>query len=103
MPEPEKEAVEQNDRRLFNREAAHFLGMAPSTLSQKRFYGAGPPYLKYGGKVVYLASDLREYMQSHRIVPNGDDAKQRAEHRAEQRAMLPRRGRGRPRKVVSKK
>ena len=50
-------------------EAADFIGVAKTTLESWRFYGKGPAYLKVGGKVFYLESDLIAFMEAGRVLP----------------------------------
>jgi predicted DNA-binding transcriptional regulator AlpA len=58
-------AVEQEYMRAS--EAAEFCRLSVSTLASMRCYGGGPPFSKSGRRVVvYLVSDLREWMQSRR-------------------------------------
>ena len=45
-------------------EAAHVLGLAPSTLAKLRLNGNGPTYCKLGRRVVYRPSDLESWLQS---------------------------------------
>jgi hypothetical protein len=49
--------------------AAAFLGTKKSTLEAWRFHAKGPPYLKVGGKVFYLESDLLAFMEAGRVLP----------------------------------
>jgi hypothetical protein len=51
------------------KETAEFLEVAETTLESWRFYGKGPPYLKIGGKVFYLESDLIAFMEAGRVLP----------------------------------
>ena len=46
---------------LLTREAAAFLRLSPRTLERQRRLGIGPPYTKYGRRVVYELGDLKSY------------------------------------------
>ena len=53
-------------------QAAPYIGMSRSFLRQSRMNGkrpkrtAGPPFLKIGRKVLYLADDLDDWLLGHR-------------------------------------
>jgi hypothetical protein len=49
--------------------AAERIGKKPQTLRNWRHLRKGPPYIRIGRSIVYLESDLREYMEKHRIDP----------------------------------
>ncbi len=57
---------------LTEKQAAPYIGMSRSFLRQSRMNGkrqnrtAGPPFLKIGRKVLYLADDLDDWLQEHR-------------------------------------
>ena len=38
-------------------------------LSQWRFYGRGPDFIKYGNKVYYAGADLIAWLEKHRVQP----------------------------------
>lgn len=44
-------------------ELAAWLGISRKTLQKWRSLGMGPPYLKFGTKVVYRAEDIEAYIQ----------------------------------------
>lgn len=46
-------------------ECAHRLGIRVSTLSNMRWTGRGPTYIKVGGRVRYRLVDIAEYLNSH--------------------------------------
>jgi len=62
----------QNQRLLTEKQAAPYIGMSRSFLRQSRMTGrrknrtAGPPFLKIGRKVLYLAEDLDTWLLEHR-------------------------------------
>ena len=39
------------------------------TLSQWRFRGEGPPYVKFGNRVLYEGRALNDWLDSHRVEP----------------------------------
>lgn len=43
--------------------------ISASSLAQRRVYGKGPPYIKFGGKVFYKGSDLNSWLMSRRVEP----------------------------------
>ena len=61
-----------NYRLLTEKQAAPYIGMSRSFLRQSRMNGrrqnrtAGPPFLKIGRKVLYLAEDLDTWLLEHR-------------------------------------
>ena len=61
-----------NHRLLTEIQAAPYIGMSRSFLRQSRMNGkrqnrtAGPPFLKIGRKVLYLADDLDDWLLAHR-------------------------------------
>jgi predicted DNA-binding transcriptional regulator AlpA len=48
-------------RYLRTPEAARLLGLSGRTLEKHRTYGTGPRYLKLGGRVVYVLSELLDW------------------------------------------
>lgn len=48
---------------LLASEAAAYLKRSAGTLAQMRFHGVGPKYYSDGGKVLYLQSDLDEWVK----------------------------------------
>ena len=54
---------------LTEREAARFLGVAPRTLNNWRYFDKGPAYIRIGSRAVrYLPTDLDAYRQQHRNI-----------------------------------
>jgi hypothetical protein len=59
-------------RLLTEKQAAPYIGMSRSFLRQSRMNGRrqnrtpGPPFLKIGRKVLYLADDLDNWLLEHR-------------------------------------
>jgi hypothetical protein len=54
------------------REAACYVGLAAQSLNNRRCRRLPPPYVKIGGRVIYLKSDLDTFLQAHRIDPGGN-------------------------------
>ena len=48
---------------LDTEQAAVWLHVSPRTLNNQRALGTGPRYSKAGGRVLYLRSDLMEYVR----------------------------------------
>lgn len=46
---------------LTNAEAAAFLKLSPRTLEKKRVLGDGPPFRKFGRRVLYAIGDLERW------------------------------------------
>ena len=57
------------DELLDTAEAAVLLHKPVGTLQQWRHRGIGPAYVKVGRSVRYLRSDLRSFLQAHRVEP----------------------------------
>ena len=74
---------------LTNKQAAEFLQLHPVTLARMRQYGRGPAYVKRGGLVYYLLSDIMARLEDGRVQPGKKQA---------QAGKIERRGR--PRKGV---
>lgn len=47
---------------LTTKQTAEFLGLSPNTLSQWRYLKRGPSFKKLGRSVLYVESDLMEYL-----------------------------------------
>ena len=47
-----------NRRFLDTVAAADYLGLSPRTLQKHRVYGGGPPFRKFGRRVLYALEDL---------------------------------------------
>ena len=58
---------------LNTREAAEYLGLSPRTLDRYRVSGAGPVFLKLGGRVGYLREDLDDWLRTRRRTSTSDD------------------------------
>jgi hypothetical protein len=52
-------------------QAARILGRSVCTLRNWRFQRKGPKYIKMGKSVNYLLTDLMDYLNEHRIDPEG--------------------------------
>jgi excisionase family DNA binding protein len=55
---------------LTESEAAARLGLKVATLRAWRNQGRGPAYLRLGRAIRYLTTDIDEFLQSNRQVPN---------------------------------
>jgi len=44
-----------------NAEAARFLRLSPRTLEKMRVVGGGPPFRKFGRRVLYTLADLEDW------------------------------------------
>ncbi len=60
-----------SDRAVNEYKAAEILGRSVQTLRNARFQRKGCVYVKTGRSISYLLSDLQDYLQKHRIVPEG--------------------------------
>ncbi len=54
-------APENEPRYLTNAEAASWLKLSPRTLEKQRVIGGGPPFRKFGRRVLYALSDLEAW------------------------------------------
>ncbi|MFZ5451385.1 MAG: helix-turn-helix domain-containing protein [Thermodesulfobacteriota bacterium] len=61
--------MEQHGTTLDEKAAAKFLGLAVQSLRNRRSRRLGPPYVKIGGRVLYLLADLQDFLKKHRIDP----------------------------------
>ena len=50
-------------------EAADHLRNSARTLVRWRSLAVGPPYIRVGGKVLYMRRDLDEWLERHRVHP----------------------------------
>ena len=64
---------DEGTRYLNTRQAAHHLGLSTRTLDRFRVSGAGPVFLKFGGRVRYLRDDLDAWAQTRRRKSTSDD------------------------------
>ena len=55
-------------------EAAALIRVAPKTLENWRVLGKGPKFIKAGGRVLYSASDVLEYLNSNRVCSTSERA-----------------------------
>jgi excisionase family DNA binding protein len=60
------------NRKLSAPEAAKYLGISTSTLSKLRVFGGGPPFHKFGRRVVYDLKDLDSWAAQRRRVSTSD-------------------------------
>lgn len=54
---------------LTARQAANYLKSTEKTLKQWRYAGRGPAYVKRGGRILYLKTDLDTYLAGRRVQP----------------------------------
>jgi DNA-binding transcriptional MerR regulator len=60
-------------------QAAEILGVKPRTLEGWRQRGGGPPFVKYGARVVYETEDLAAFKAARRRTSTSDQGvRQRA-------------------------
>ena len=62
-------------RYLDTRQAAVYVGLSPTTLHRMRWAGDGPPYARWGRRVIYDRADLDDWMARHKrgSPPEGSD------------------------------
>ncbi|MCG5539456.1 AlpA family transcriptional regulator [Halorhodospira sp. 9622] len=51
------------------KEAAELCGYSERHMIRMRQMGEGPPYLRFGGRVLYRECDLEAWLCSKRVVP----------------------------------
>lgn len=56
-------------RLMTTEDLAEYLHMRPDSVAAMRRAGKGPKYVKHGGKIWYLASDVLVWIISHRVDP----------------------------------
>jgi predicted DNA-binding transcriptional regulator AlpA len=61
-----------NERYLNEHEVSEIIGRAVQTLRNDRFKKQHLPYCKIGRSVKYAQSDVFEYMESRKIIPEGN-------------------------------
>lgn len=61
----EKAALAVLDPLLSCAEVAHWLNTTPGQLSQWRFHGEGPPFIKLGRAVRYSRSDVQAWLEAN--------------------------------------
>lgn len=74
---------------LTTSQAAEYLQLHPISLARMRQYGRGPAYVKRGGLVYYLLSDIVAWLEEGRVQPGKKFQAQSAVQR-----------RGRPKKAA---
>ena len=57
---------------LTTKEAAEYLRISKQTLSNWRFRGEGPDYIKVGGRVVYASEDVSAWLDEHKYTSTSD-------------------------------
>lgn len=62
----------EEDRYITEREVSALTSLALPTLRNHRVKHTGIPYIKVGRAVRYSLRDVREFMQTRRVVPGGD-------------------------------
>ncbi|MBA3929015.1 MAG: DNA-binding protein [Xanthomonas sp.] len=60
---------DQIHRRVSEREAASYLGIAQRTVQDFRLRRVGPPYFKLGKRIVYDLADLDAFLAAGRVEP----------------------------------
>lgn len=65
-------APEGQKRKLRTKEAAHYVGLSPSTMEKRRVYGNGPRYTKLGRVVVYDVMDLDAWVSANSRTSTSD-------------------------------
>jgi len=64
-----------NQRYLRTRDAADYVGLAPSTMAKMRLYGTGPEFIKAGARVVLYARETLDRWLSDRTFETTDGGK----------------------------
>lgn len=54
------------------KKAAAMLGLSVWTLVNNRSKNTGIPYVRMGGRIYYLMTDIEEWLKGQRIVPSGN-------------------------------
>jgi predicted DNA-binding transcriptional regulator AlpA len=61
------QAPSERTRKLSVSEAAQVLGMSVSWMNKRRTEGGGPPFHKFGRRVLYDSKSIEEWAESNRI------------------------------------
>lgn len=61
---------------LPTKDAAEFLGLSNKTLESMRVRGGGPPFYKFGRRVLYNQGELQTWAESRRRVSTSDPGTQ---------------------------
>ena len=59
----------EDDRYYTTRDSELRLIATPGTMAQWRCRGEGPPFVKYGNRVLYEGQALNEFLDAHRVEP----------------------------------
>ncbi len=65
--------MKDDTRKLETGEAAKRLGLKASYLVKLRSIGGGPPYYKFGRKVVYSVGDIDAWLASRRVTQTPEE------------------------------
>ena len=57
----------EDDRYYRTSDPELLLIAAPGTMAKWRCMGIGPPFIRFGGRILYLGRDLNEWLDQHRI------------------------------------
>lgn len=69
--------TDDNNKKMLNEtQAAEMIGLKVNTMRTRRARKQAPIYFKIGGKVYYDVKDLKEFMESGRVMPTEDKGKQ---------------------------
>ncbi|OMC08539.1 helix-turn-helix transcriptional regulator [Mycolicibacterium fortuitum] len=56
------------DRLLTPQEVADYRGITLNALSQERYRGAGPKFIRDGRRIRYRAKDIADYLDANTVV-----------------------------------
>lgn len=70
MPAPD---LDQRARTVSPDDAAERLGVQRGTLDNWRWNGAGPPFIKVGGRVRYRLSDLAAWLDAQTVTSTSSE------------------------------
>ena len=62
----------ENDQYYRTQDPALRLIATAGTLAQWRCHGTGPPYTRFGNRVLYRGADLNLWLDSHIVRPPGE-------------------------------
>ncbi|WP_232496261.1 helix-turn-helix domain-containing protein [Novosphingobium kaempferiae] len=63
----DRDDIRNSNSFLTNSEAADFLRLSPRTLEKQRVVGGGPPFRKFGRRVLYDQADLQKWAEDRRF------------------------------------
>jgi hypothetical protein len=71
--------ITNHKKGLSEKEAAVRWPYSVAWFRRKRIEGGGPPYMKVGGRVIYLIDNLDEWFEAHSIITSTSEVSSHAD------------------------